>query len=77
MEKQCVCPVTSLFRRDTNEINQSKYDAGTLLGLLDPLKMGPTGFPETSVRKYHSTLGNISEERISQGFSLVKWRRTF
>jgi len=27
------------------------------------LKMGPTGFPETSVTSYHSTLLKIPEER--------------
>jgi hypothetical protein len=30
-----------------------------------PLKMGPTGCPETSVTKYKSTLRNIPEEQIS------------
>ena len=28
-----------------------------------PLKQGPIGFPETSVRNYHYTLRNIAEER--------------
>ena len=31
-----------------------------------PLKMGPIGFPETSVQNYHSTLCNIPEARRSQ-----------
>ena len=31
-----------------------------------PLKVGPTGFPETSVRYYHCTLHNIPEQRWSQ-----------
>ena len=30
-----------------------------------PLKMGPTGYPETSVRHYHYTLRNVPEERRS------------
>jgi hypothetical protein len=30
-----------------------------------PLKMGPTGCPETSVRNYHYTLRNITEEQRS------------
>jgi hypothetical protein len=29
--------------------------------------MGSIGFPETSVRIYHYTLGNNQEEGISQG----------
>jgi hypothetical protein len=29
------------------------------------LKMGPIGCPERSVRNYHSTMGNIPEERRS------------
>jgi hypothetical protein len=28
-----------------------------------PLKMGPIGYPETSVQSYHSTLRNIPDER--------------
>jgi hypothetical protein len=38
------------------------------------LKMGPIGFPETSVQNYHSTLRNIPEERRSnlhRGGSLI------
>ena len=31
-----------------------------------PLKTGPIGCPETSVRNYHSTLRNIPEDRSSQ-----------
>ena len=31
-----------------------------------PLKIGPVGCPETSVRNYHYTLRNIAEERRSQ-----------
>jgi hypothetical protein len=31
-----------------------------------PLKMGPTGCPETSVKDYHSTLHNTTEESRSQ-----------
>jgi hypothetical protein len=31
-----------------------------------PLRMGPLGCPKTSVKDYHSTLRNISEERRSQ-----------
>jgi len=31
-----------------------------------PLKVGPTGFPETSVRNYHCTQRNIPEQRRSQ-----------
>jgi hypothetical protein len=36
--------------------------------LLDscPLKMGPIGCPETSLRNYHHTLRNSSEERTSR-----------
>jgi len=30
-----------------------------------PLKMGPIGFPETSVMNYHFTLCNISDEQRS------------
>jgi len=32
-----------------------------------PLKVGPTGCPETSVWNYHYMLRNIAEERRSQG----------
>jgi len=35
------------------------------LGFLDPLRMGPIGCPEASVRNYHSALGIISGERRS------------
>jgi len=31
--------------------------------ILEPLKMGPIGCTETSVRNYHHTLRNITEER--------------
>jgi hypothetical protein len=33
--------------------------------ILDPLKMGPISCPETSVRNYHYSLRNNSEERSS------------
>jgi hypothetical protein len=46
-----------------------------------PLKMGPAGCPETSVKNYRSTLHNVREERnshhlrsgsLKSSFSLVK-----
>jgi len=40
-----------------NAINSSKDSS--------PLKMGPIGFRETSVRNYHYTLRNSPEERNS------------
>jgi hypothetical protein len=36
-----------------------------------PLKMGPIGCPETSVRNYHSTLRIIPEERRSKNLSYL------
>jgi len=36
-----------------------------------PLKMGPIGCPETSVRNYHYTLRNIPEERRSEKLSCL------
>ena len=48
------------------------------------LKIGPIGYPETSVTKYQSTLPNILEERRSQGYNrsagqelLLRSTRTF
>ena len=35
-------------------------------GLLTHLKMGPMGFPETSIKNYHYPLCNNPEERIYQ-----------
>jgi hypothetical protein len=42
-----------------------------------PFKMGPINCPETSVKNYHSTLRNVSEERRSQGMILIIRCRTF
>jgi hypothetical protein len=44
---------------------------GTTGYLLDSLtlKMGPTGCPETSVRNYHYSLHNNTEERSSEVYS--------
>jgi hypothetical protein len=36
------------------------------------LKKGPIGFPETSVRKYNSTLRKILKEPIFQGISCLR-----
>ena len=41
---------------------KTKYNPS---GFSWPLKMGPIGCPETSVRNYHYSLRNNSEERIS------------
>jgi hypothetical protein len=43
-----------------------------------PLKMGPIGCPETSVRNYHYSLRNNSEERSSHLLrgGGVNWRIT-
>jgi hypothetical protein len=39
------------------------YKIQTKAWIFCPLKMGPTGCPETSVRNYHYTLCNNPEER--------------
>jgi len=36
-----------------------------------PLKMGPIGYPEKSVKNYHYTLHNSPEERSSQAVALL------
>jgi hypothetical protein len=38
---------------------------------LRPLKTGPIGCPETSVKDYHSTLRNTQEERRSHNFGYL------
>jgi len=38
-----------------------------------PLKLGPIGCPETSVRNYHHTLRKITEERRSKRPILLCW----
>ena len=44
---------------------KTKYNPS---GFSWPLKMGPIGCPETSVRNYHYSLRNNSEERISNSW---------
>jgi hypothetical protein len=41
-----------------------------------PLKIGPIGCPETSVRNYHSALGKIPKQRRSQGYRLYIYIHT-
>jgi len=43
---------------------QSRFQGSGILDSI-PLKMGPIGCPETSVKNYHYMLRNNPEERIS------------
>ena len=49
-------PFSRVMNQERHEFKKDFYS----------LKMGPRGFPETSVRSYHYTLRNIQEERRSQ-----------
>ena len=39
------------------------------------LKMGPVGFPETSIRNYHYSLHNIPEQHSSQHCHVAYWTK--
>jgi hypothetical protein len=49
------------------------FPSSTVKNPKRPLKMGPTGFPETWVRNCHCSLRDNPEERSSQNISLIKF----
>jgi len=60
---------TALFWVITQRVEVISYHvSGQTVGPVNfrPLKMGPTGYPEKSVRNYHYSLCNNPEERSSQ-----------
>jgi hypothetical protein len=52
-------------KKKAGEEEEEEEEEDRLLGVSLPLKMGPVGRPETSVRNYHSTLRKIAEQRKS------------
>ena len=56
-----ICIACGRCRRQTNML----WLRSALFSSLDPLKMGPTGCPETSLRNYNCTPCNIPEESRS------------
>jgi len=60
----CMC-----MKQDHSIITGFPHDVGSRSPR--PLKIGPTGCPETTLRNYHSALRNISEELIFQDHNRI------
>jgi len=78
----------SVFRRGVDEIcallgYYAAYSGNSLPAFRDnlsvplPSNMGSIGCPETSIRNYHYTLRNITDERRSRLINFCRRKRKF
>jgi hypothetical protein len=76
--RQELTPGISGFRRDIDEmravLGYCAAPSGNPSWTSLPLKVGPIGCPETSVKDYHSTLHNIPEEGRSYAWKFLMCR---
>ena len=67
------CPLTALLITFPFRANPVLADLSNSSPTVGPLKMGPVGFPKTSITNYQSTLHNIPNQQRSQVQLLILW----